>query len=102
MLALALGFAPSACKDNSKSDQPGAGEAKPDQPASDQPAANADEADRAKMNRAVFDALKPGGVYAIIDYHAEAGSKDRDVKTIHRIDAELLKAELTTDDYPQV
>ncbi|GAB4515963.1 MAG: class I SAM-dependent methyltransferase [Haliangiales bacterium] len=51
--------------------------------------------DRAKMNQAVFDALKPGGVYAIIDHHAEAGSKDRDVKTIHRMDAELLKAELS-------
>lgn len=50
--------------------------------------------DRARMNKAVFDALKPGGVYGIIDHHAEAGSGDRDVKTIHRVDAELVKQEL--------
>ena len=50
--------------------------------------------DRVKMNRAIFDALKPGGVYGVIDHHAEAGSRDRDVQTIHRIDAELVKEEI--------
>ena len=50
--------------------------------------------DRAKMNRAIFDALKPGGVYGVIDHHAQAGSRDRDVQSIHRIDAELVKQEI--------
>lgn len=52
------------------------------------------ETDRARMNQAIFDALVPGGVFGIIDHHAEAGSGSRDVKTIHRIDAELLMAEI--------
>lgn len=52
------------------------------------------EADRAAMNKAIFDALRPGGVYCITDHHAEAGSKDRDVKTLHRVDAEIVKQEI--------
>jgi predicted methyltransferase len=51
-------------------------------------------ADRAKMNRAIFDALKPGGVFGVIDHHAQAGSRDRDVQTVHRIDAELVEQEI--------
>jgi predicted methyltransferase len=50
--------------------------------------------DRAKMNRAIFDALKPGGVFGVIDHHAQDGSRDRDVNTIHRIDAALVKEEI--------
>ena len=52
------------------------------------------EVDRAKMNADLFRALKPGGVYGIVDHHAEAGSADRDVKTIHRVDVELVKKEI--------
>lgn len=44
-------------------------------------------ADVNAMNRALFDALKPGGIYLIVDHHAEAGSGIRDVGTLHRIDA---------------
>lgn len=50
--------------------------------------------DRAKMNKAIFDALKPGGVYAIIDHHAAAGAGDRNVKDIHRIEADLVKKDI--------
>ena len=50
--------------------------------------------DRAKMNRAVFEALEPGGVYGVVDHHAEADSGDRDVKTLHRVDMELVKKEI--------
>ena len=50
--------------------------------------------DRAKMNRAIFDALKPGGVFLIVDHHAQADSGDRDVQTFHRVDAELVKKEI--------
>lgn len=52
------------------------------------------EADRGAFNRAVFAALKPGGVYGIVDHHAEAGSRDRDVSRLHRVDAEMVKAEV--------
>lgn len=52
------------------------------------------DVDRARMNQAIFDALKPGGVYGIIDHHAEAGSGDRDVESLHRGDAEMIKKEL--------
>jgi predicted methyltransferase len=34
-------------------------------------------ADRDRMNRAVFDALRPGGFYVIIDHVARAGSRGR-------------------------
>ncbi|ACY17974.1 class I SAM-dependent methyltransferase [Haliangium ochraceum] len=50
--------------------------------------------DRAQLNQAIYDALKPGGVYGIIDHHAEAGSGERDVETIHRVDAALVRAEI--------
>jgi len=42
--------------------------------------------DRARINAAVFKALKPGGVYGIIDNSAAPGSGARDVSTLHRID----------------
>lgn len=50
--------------------------------------------DRKKMNADILRALKPGGIYGIVDHHAEAGSKDRDVNTTHRVDAEIVKAEI--------
>ena len=53
------------------------------------------KADRPKMNKAVFTALKPGGIYAIVDHSAAAGSGLRDVETLHRIDEEAVKQEVT-------
>ena len=50
--------------------------------------------DRAKLNAAVFKALKPGGVYGIIDNSAKAGSGDRDASTLHRIDEDFEIAEI--------
>ncbi len=47
------------------------------------------------INRAVFSALKPGGMYIIIDHSAAKGSGLRDVDTLHRIDAAAVKAEVT-------
>lgn len=52
------------------------------------------EVDRTKMLESVFNSLKPGGVFGVVDHHAEAGSGERDVKTIHRIDAALVKQEV--------
>ncbi len=42
--------------------------------------------DRAKINAAVFKALKPGAVYGIIDNSAPPGSGAADANTTHRID----------------
>jgi predicted methyltransferase len=50
--------------------------------------------DRAKMNKAVFAALKPGGVYAIVDHSAAKGSGLHDVQTLHRIDEDAVKKEI--------
>jgi predicted methyltransferase len=52
------------------------------------------KADRAKMNKAVFAALKPGGVFAVIDHSAKAGTGLADVQTLHRIDEQTLKDEI--------
>ena len=51
-------------------------------------------ADRDKMNRAVFQALRPGGVYAIVDHSARAGSGTADVQTLHRIDEQVVRKEV--------
>lgn len=53
------------------------------------------ETDRAKMNSAVFKALKPGGVFAIIDHSGRAGTGATETKTLHRIDEALVTKELT-------
>lgn len=50
--------------------------------------------DRARMKQAVFDALRPGGVFAVIDHHAPAGSRDRHVEDLHRVDAAMVKQEI--------
>ncbi len=51
-------------------------------------------ADTVAMDKAVFAALKPGGLYIIIDHVAAAGSGTRDTGTLHRIDPETVKAEV--------
>ncbi len=47
---------------------------------------NVEDLDMAALNHAIFTALKPGGVYFVVDHAAEAGSGARDTKTLHRID----------------
>lgn len=51
-------------------------------------------ADTAIVNKAVFNALKPGGVYIVLDHAAEKGSGIRDTDTLHRIDAAVVKQEV--------
>lgn len=52
--------------------------------------------DRAAMNRAAFAALKPGGLYVIIDHAAVAGAplETNAETTIHRIDQALVRQEV--------
>ena len=51
--------------------------------------------DFAEFGRQVLAALKPGGVFIVIDHSAAAGSGIRDTDTLHRIDPEVVKKEMT-------
>jgi predicted methyltransferase len=46
------------------------------------------------FNQMVFETLKPGGIYLILDHEAESGSGTRDTATLHRIDVETVKKEV--------
>ena len=48
----------------------------------------------AAINKVIFDALKPGGVFLVIDHVAEAGSGLRDTETLHRIDPIRMQKEI--------
>ena len=50
--------------------------------------------DRDKMNKAVFDALRPGGAYVVIDSSARSGTGTSDAKTLHRIDEDFVRGEV--------
>lgn len=51
-------------------------------------------ADIAAFNKAVFDALKPGGIYLIEDHAAAAGAGASTTSSLHRIDPAAVKAEV--------
>jgi predicted methyltransferase len=55
----------------------------------------AESVDTADMNKKIFAALKPGGIYLVVDHKAEAGSGWRDAMTLHRIDPATIKSEVT-------
>jgi predicted methyltransferase len=50
--------------------------------------------DTAALNKKIFDALKPGGVFFIVDHNAAPGSGTRDTKQLHRIDPEIIRKEV--------
>lgn len=52
------------------------------------------KANRDKMNASIMAALKPSGVYGIVDHSAKAGSGDRDTTTLHRIDENFVIEEV--------
>ena len=45
---------------------------------------------RENVNTAVFKALKPGGIYGIVDHSAKPGTGDTQTATLHRIDEDFL------------
>ena len=51
-------------------------------------------ADVPAVNKAIYEALKPGGYYIVLDHVAEAGSGLRDTDTLHRIDPAQVKKEV--------
>jgi predicted methyltransferase len=48
----------------------------------------------ADFNRAVYDRLKPGGCYVIVDHAAAAGSGTSDTQALHRIDPATVRKEV--------
>jgi predicted methyltransferase len=50
--------------------------------------------DRERFNAMVYDALRPGGIYGIIDHSARPGTGLRDVEKLHRIEESTLRAEV--------
>ena len=50
--------------------------------------------DRAKMNRDIYQALKPGGTLLVIDHEAPWATGFTTGKTLHRIDAQALLSEV--------
>jgi len=50
--------------------------------------------DRAQMNRAVFAALKPGGMYVIADHAGRPGTGISESGTLHRIEPAFLREEV--------
>ena len=52
--------------------------------------------DRAKMDGAVFAALRKGGRCAVIDHSARPGAGIDDAKTLHRIDEATVRAEMAS------
>lgn len=50
--------------------------------------------DPVSFDKQVFAALKPGGVFIVIDHVAEAGSGMRDTDTLHRIDPAIVKTQV--------
>lgn len=51
-------------------------------------------ADVPAFNKAVFEALKPGGVYVVLDHVAASGSGISETDTTHRIDPERVKKDI--------
>lgn len=51
-------------------------------------------ADPRQMNAAIFRALKPGGLYVIIDHQGAPGTGISQVQTLHRIEGDYLRREV--------
>ena len=51
-------------------------------------------ADRERMNRAVFSALKPGGAYYVIDHSSWPGRGTTEAQTLHRIEEKVVRTEV--------
>jgi len=46
------------------------------------------------FNQLIYDSMKPGGTYFILDHAAEVGSGLRDTASLHRIDEQTVKKEV--------
>jgi predicted methyltransferase len=51
--------------------------------------------DRARMNAAIFKALKPGGIFAVVDHDTLPGAGTSVAKDLHRIERQVVVDEAT-------
>ena len=51
--------------------------------------------DRAEMNRRIFDALRPGGTFVVIDHAAAAAAGTAVAESLHRIAPRAVEKEVT-------
>ncbi|MCR9092693.1 MAG: PQQ-binding-like beta-propeller repeat protein [bacterium] len=51
--------------------------------------------DRVEMNRRIFEALRPGGTFVVIDHRAEAAAGTSVVESLHRIAPRVVEKEVT-------
>ena len=59
-------------------------------------AVGAFETNVAAMNKAVYDALKPGGIFGIIDHHAAPGAGLAATRSAHRIERHVVVEQITS------
>ena len=52
------------------------------------------QVDIAQMNQAIFRALRPGGVYFVVDHRAPTGTTDAQIDKLHRIDPAVVRREV--------
>jgi predicted methyltransferase len=55
---------------------------------------NIPNVDVGAIDKSIFNALKPGGTFIVLDHAAEKGSGFRDTGTLHRVDPEAVKKEV--------
>jgi predicted methyltransferase len=51
--------------------------------------------DTASLDSRIFKALKPGGIFLVVDHNAKAGSGTTDTPKLHRIDPAVIAKEVT-------
>ncbi|MGH8217789.1 MAG: class I SAM-dependent methyltransferase [Steroidobacteraceae bacterium] len=51
--------------------------------------------DTARLNERILAALKPGGIFLIVDHNARPGSGRSDTQALHRIDPAVIRKEVT-------
>jgi predicted methyltransferase len=51
--------------------------------------------DRAKMNKAIHSALKPGGIFAVVDHDTLPGKGTSQAQDLHRVERATVVAEVT-------
>lgn len=52
-------------------------------------------ADRPAMNKAIFDSLKSGGLFGVLDHQSQPGRGTEDCQSIHRIDKQVVIDEVS-------
>ena len=54
------------------------------------------DVDTVAFDRAVYAALKPGGIFFVLDHQGKPGMSDADIAKVHRIDRDVVVREITS------